>query len=118
MGHHAAGLMGNDESLIEKLKLASETSGEQVWQLPLWEEYQEDIEGDYADIKNSVGRPGGAITAAAFLSKFTENYSWAHLDIAGTAWTDKKQDHQPKGGTGFGVRLLVQFLRDWKTLEN
>ncbi len=73
------------------------------------------IKGDVADIKNTAGREGGTITGAAFLSRFTEEYPWVHLDIAGTAWTNKgvKKSYLPKGATGVGVRLLVQFLRDW-----
>ena len=110
LGYHASGLMGNDQDLIEALKQAGEQSGEPVWQLPLWDEYYEDIKGDYADIKNSSGRPGGAITAGAFLGTFAKDYPWAHLDIAGTAWTIKKKDYFGKGGTGVGVRLLIQFL--------
>lgn len=112
LGHHASGLMGNDQDLMDALKQAGEESGERVWQLPLWEEYYDDIKGDYADIKNSAGRAGGVITAAAFLGKFADSYPWAHLDIAGTAWTNQKKNHFGKGGTGVGVRLLVQFLRD------
>ena len=112
LGHYASGLMGNDPDLLERIKRAGERTGERVWPLPLWEEYHEDIKSDYADMKNLGGRPGGAITAAALLEKFTD-YPWAHLDIAGTAWTDKERPYTPKGGTGVGVRLLTAFLRDW-----
>jgi len=112
LGSHASGLMGNDQDLIEAVKLASERAGEPAWQLPLWDEYYEDIKGDYADIKNSVGRPAGAITAGAFLGTFTKDYAWAHLDIAGTAWTIQNKGYFGKGGTGVGVRLLIQFLRN------
>ena len=113
LGHYAAGLFGKDSKLIERLVRAGEKTGERLWQLPLWDDYNEDIKSDYADIRNSSGRWGGAITAAAFLAKFTEGLPWAHLDIAGTAWTDKEKPYTPKGGTGMGVRLLVQFLRNW-----
>ncbi|MBI2876359.1 MAG: aminopeptidase, partial [Candidatus Tectomicrobia bacterium] len=85
-----------------------------VWELPLWEEYQEQIKSDVADVKNSGGRPAGTITAAAFLGKFAEKLKWAHLDIAGTAWTEKEKGYQTKGATGVGIRLLVQLLRDWE----
>ncbi len=114
LGHHATGLMGNDQKLVDRLKQAGEMTGERVWQLPLWEAYHELIKSDYADMKNIGGRAGGAITAAALLQKFADDYPWAHLDIAGTAWTDKEKGYVLKGGTGVGVRLLVQFLREWK----
>lgn len=112
LGHYASGLFSRHQSLADALQQAGEKCGERLWQLPLWEDYDEDIKGDYADIKNSAGRAGGAITAAAFLGKFTEGYPWAHLDIAGTAWADKEKGYLTKGGTGLGVRLLVQFLRE------
>ncbi|MFQ5822522.1 MAG: leucyl aminopeptidase [bacterium] len=112
LGHYATGLLGKDTKLLNRLKQAGEKTGERLWELPLWDEYSEDIKSDYADVKNSAGRWGGAITAATFLAKFVEGYSWAHLDIAGTAWTDKDKPYIPKGGTGVGVRLIVQFLRD------
>ncbi|HEX9653323.1 MAG TPA: leucyl aminopeptidase [bacterium] len=111
LGNYASGLFSRDKELAEALKIAGEKSGERVWQLPLWDDYNEDIKSDYADIKNSAGRAGGAITAAAFLGKFTQGYPWAHLDIAGTAWTDQEKGYLSKGGTGVGVRLLVEFLR-------
>lgn len=111
LGHHTTGLFGNDQPLIDEIRLAGDVSGERVWQLPLWQEYYDDIKSDYADIKNSAGRPGSAITAAAFLGTFTKDYRWAHLDIAGTAWTTQKKDYFEKGGTAVGVRLLVEFLR-------
>lgn len=113
LGNHASGLMGNNEALKEKIKKAAEASGEKVWELPLWSEYDEQIKSDVADVKNVGGRPGGAITAAAFLKKFVGKYPWAHLDIAGTAWTIKDRINLSKGATGVGVRLLVQLLCDW-----
>lgn len=113
LGYYATGLFGRDRNLVERLKRAGEQSGERVWELPLWDDYFEDIKGDYADIKNSAGRWGGAITAAAFLARFAEGYPWAHLDIAGTAWIEKEKPYLVKGGTGVGVRLLLQFLKDW-----
>ncbi|MFQ5771006.1 MAG: leucyl aminopeptidase, partial [bacterium] len=113
LGHYATGLFGKDSNLLSRLKQAGEKTGERLWELPLWEAYDEDIKSDYADVKNSAGRWGGAITAAAFLAKFADGYPWAHLDIAGTAWSDKELAYVPKGGTGLGVRLMLQFLRDW-----
>jgi len=112
LGHVACGLMSKDEPLTEALRRASAVSGEKVWPLPLYDEYAEQIKSDVADLMNSGGRPAGSITAGLFLSRFAEGYPWAHLDIAGTAWAEKEQGYTPKGGTGFGVRLLVQWLRD------
>jgi leucyl aminopeptidase len=114
LGHVASGLFGTDETLIQKIKNASEKSGDRVWQLPLWEDYDDQIKSQVADVKNVGGRPAGAITGAAFLKKFAEGYPWAHLDIAGTAWDMKENPYTPKGATGFGVRLLAQLARDWK----
>lgn len=109
LGHHASGLMGNDENLIAELREAGDAVGERAWPLPLFEEYTEQIKGDVADIKNSGGRPGGALTAGAFLKEFA-NYPWAHLDIAGTAYSRKDGGYRPKGATGVPARLLVEFL--------
>ncbi len=111
LGYHASGLLGNDQELMQSLTQAGEKTGERLWQLPLWDEYYDDIKGDYADIKNSSGPPAGAITAGAFLGSFTKELCWAHLDIAGTAWITQKRNYLGKGGTGVGVRLLVQFLQ-------
>jgi leucyl aminopeptidase len=110
LGEHASGLMGNDEDLISELQTAGETAGERAWPLPLFPEYTEQIRGDTADIKNSGGRPGGALTAGAFLKEFAD-YPWAHLDIAGTAFGKKGNAYTPKGATGTPARLLVEFLR-------
>jgi leucyl aminopeptidase len=113
LGSHAIGVMSNDDALCERVLRAGEASGERAWRLPLWEPYQEMVKSHIADVKNSTGRAGGAITAAAFLSNFVGNYPWVHMDIAGTAWTDKPMPYAPKGATGVGVRLLVQALREW-----
>jgi leucyl aminopeptidase len=110
LGHEAAGLMGNNSELIEMIKKSSQRTGERVWELPLWDEYNEYIKSDFADVKNIGNRYGGAITAAAFLKKFT-NYKWAHMDIAGVAYTDKEKFYIKKGGTGFGVRLFVELFK-------
>lgn len=111
LGHQASAVLGNHEGLIRQLLRAGERCGERLWQLPLWDEYASQIKSDIADVKNTGGRPAGTITAAAFLQKFASDYTWAHLDIAGTAWEEKGQPCTPKGGTGVGVRLLVQYLR-------
>ena len=110
LGHEAAGLMGNNSELIEMIKKSSQRTGERVWELPLWDEYNEYIKSDFADVKNVGNRYGGAITAAAFLKKFT-NYKWSHMDIAGVAYTDKEKFYIKKGGTGFGVRLFVELFK-------
>ena len=113
LGHHAAGLFGNDADLMAALQAAGETSGERVWPLPLWDDYFSQIKGDIADLKNSGGRPGGAITAALFLKQFVGETPWAHFDLAGTGWnTDTARPDLSKGSTGFGVRLLVTYLSD------
>jgi leucyl aminopeptidase len=109
LGSHASGLMGNDEDLIAEVQAAGETTGERAWPLPLFDEYTEQIKGDTADIKNSGGRGGGALTAGAFLKEFAD-YPWAHLDIAGTAYGKKGNAYTTKGGTGVPTRLLVEFL--------
>jgi leucyl aminopeptidase len=109
LGEHASGLMGNDEDLISEIQTAGETAGERAWPLPLFDEYTEQIKGDVADIKNSGGRYGGALTAGAFLKEFAD-YPWAHLDIAGTAYGQKGNAYTPKGATGVPARLLVDFL--------
>jgi len=113
LGDYVAGLFGNDEKLLKKVEEASEKTGEKVWRLPLWEEYFEYIKSDVADFKNVGTRAAGAIIGAIFLSKFVEKIPWVHLDIAGPASIEKDRPYIPKGGTGIGVRLLVQLLRDW-----
>jgi leucyl aminopeptidase len=114
LGHVCAAVLGNDDALIRKLIAAGERTRERVWQLPLWDEYKKQIKGSVGDVKNTGGRPGGTITAAAFLSHFVGNTPWAHVDIAGTAWRKADGEDGPRGATGFGVRLLVDLLRAWK----
>lgn len=115
LGTHASGLFSNNEELADKLIKAGERTGERLWRLPLWKEYFEQIKSDVADMKNVGGRPAGAITAAAFLMNFVDsNIPWAHIDIAGTAWTQEsspEKSYIPRGATGIGVRLLVEFLK-------
>jgi leucyl aminopeptidase len=110
------GIMGKDQRLINMLIKAGQESGERLWQLPLWDDYKDLIKSPAADMKNTGGRWGGAITAASFLSEFAEGYPWAHLDIAGMDHEDGDHAYRFKGGTGFGVRLLSQFILDqvWK----
>ncbi|WP_340621719.1 leucyl aminopeptidase [Xenorhabdus siamensis] len=106
LGNHYTGLMSNHNPLAHELLNASEQAGDRAWRLPLSDEYSEQLESNFADMVNSCGRLGGAITAGAFLSRFTAKYNWAHLDIAGTAWRSGKT----KGATGRPVALLSQFL--------
>lgn len=113
LGDNLTGLFGNDKPLKDRLMKASEVTGEALWELPLWEEYDELLKSDTADMKNTGTRAGGAITAALFLKKFTDETPWAHLDIAGPAFAAKERGYIPKGASGAGVRLLVQVLRDW-----
>ncbi|MCB8920764.1 MAG: leucyl aminopeptidase [Ardenticatenaceae bacterium] len=108
----AAGLFSTDDSLRDKLFAAGQNTQERVWPLPLYEDYRRTIDSDVADMMNSGGRMGGVGTSAIFLHEFTD-YPWAHLDIAGVALSEKSQAYTPKGATGFGVRLLVEFLRNW-----
>lgn len=115
LGSNAAGLFSNDEELARGIERASEECGERVWRMPLWREYLEDIKSDVADLKN-VGVPNVAtpIAGAAFLSRFTDGTPWAHIDIAGTAWTrdeGPKKPYYPKGATGFGIRLVLEYLK-------
>ena len=110
----AAGLFSTDDWLREQLVTAGATSHERVWPLPLWDDYYEAIRSDVADIKNSGGQYGGIGASAMFLKSFT-NYPWAHLDIAGVANNKKSKAYTPAGATGFGVRLLVEFLRNWRS---
>ena len=111
LGSLFAGVMGNDERLVAKLIDAGRAAGEPLWQLPLVREYREDLKSPIADLKN-VGGEAGTITAGLFLEEFVDGVPWAHLDIAGPAFTEKDLPHAPRGGTGFGVRLLVRYLRD------
>ena len=108
LGHHTSGLMANDQPLADELMAAGEKSLDRAWQLPLGEDYQSQLDSNFADIANIGGPSAGAITAGCFLSRFTEDYKWAHLDIAGTAWRGGKA----KGATGRVVPLLSQFLID------
>ncbi|HVN46682.1 MAG TPA: leucyl aminopeptidase [Steroidobacteraceae bacterium] len=106
LGHHHSGLMGNDEALIEQLREAGVRADDRCWQLPLTEDYAEQLKSNFADFANIGGRDGGAITAAAFLGKFTQGLAWAHLDVAGTAYQGGAQ----KGSTGRPTPLLADFL--------
>ncbi|WP_434356909.1 leucyl aminopeptidase [Parasalinivibrio latis] len=114
LGHHISGLLANHNPLAHELMNASEQAGDRAWRMPMADEYQEQLDSPFADMANIGGRPGGTITAACFLSRFARKYNWAHLDIAGTAWTSGKN----KGSTGRPVPLLVQFLLNRSGQEN
>ena len=114
LGHHAVGLMGNDPWLLEQVRSAGNRSAERVWELPLWPEYGEQIKSEVADLKNVGSDGAGAITAGYFLKEFVEDVSWAHLDIAGLAWSESEKGYLPRGATGVGVRLLVELVTHWK----
>jgi len=113
LGDYVAGIMGNDDALIKRVEEASARTGEKVWRLPLWDEYLDYLKSDAADFRNVGTRAAGAIIGGIFLSKFVEKIPWVHLDIAGPASIEKERPYIPKGGTGVGVRLLIQLLRDW-----
>ena len=110
LGHIARGIMGTDVALLNELREASERSGERVWELPLWDDYRDLIKSDIADMKNSGGRAAGTITGGWFLREFAEGYPWAHIDIAGTAYSDRDAPAMVKGPTGFGARLFSEFV--------
>ncbi len=108
LGAPASGLFTNDRALGDALLQAGRYSGDRAWELPLWEDYQEQLKSNFADMANVGGREAGVVTAACFLSRFAKDYRWAHLDIAGTAW----RSGDKKGATGRPVTLLVQYLLD------
>jgi len=110
LGHEHAGLFSNDDALSEKLIAAGKDTGEKLWRMPLDEAYDKQIKSEIADMKNIGGRPGGSITAAQFIKRFVNDKPWAHLDIAGMAWSTKDNAVTPKGATAFGVRLLDRLM--------
>jgi len=111
LGHHRAGLFSNNDELADRLIEAGKAVGEEVWRLPLADSYDREIDSDAADVKNiGSGRAGGSILGAQFLQRFVNDVPWAHLDIAGMAWSSKDTATVPKGATAFGVRLLDQFV--------
>ena len=111
LGHTASGVFSSDDSLIAEILAAGKRAGEPGWPLPLWDEYKDLIKSDVADIKNSGGRPAGAVTAAMFLKEFAEGYQWAHLDIAGTAYSESDLVTIPKGPTGVPTGTFIEFVR-------
>ncbi len=114
LGGYVIGLFGNDDGLLKRVEEASSKTGERAWRLPLWDDYSEYLKSDAADFRNVGTRAAGAIIGGIFLSKFVGKTPWVHLDIAGPASIEKERPYIPRGGTGAGVRLLIQMLRDWK----
>jgi leucyl aminopeptidase len=112
LGQFAIGMFGSDQALKEQVRKSGQKAGERVWEMPLWEEYFEQLKSDVADMRNIGGRGGGMITAALFLSKFVGDCPWVHLDIASTDWSERERAYVPKGPTAIGTRLLVQYLID------
>jgi len=110
LGHEYAGLYGTEDELVANIIAAGEETGEKMWRMPLDKGYEKQIESDIADVKNTGGRPGGSITAAMFLKRFTNDVPWAHIDIAGMAWSTKDQATTPKGATAFAVRALDRLV--------
>ena len=115
LGHVHAGLFANDDELAEKLLKAGRQTGEPLWRMPLGDEYDQAIKSDAADMKNVGDRAGGSITAAQFIQRFVNGVPWAHLDIAGMAWSSKDRPLAAKGATGFGVRLLDRFVAEYES---
>jgi leucyl aminopeptidase len=110
LGHHASGLFGRPDGWVDRVRAASERAGDRVWPLPLFPEYREQLKSDVADLVNSGGRHASPCTAAMFLKEFVEDgVSWAHLDIAGTAYTTSDRAWQPAGPTAAGLRLFVEL---------
>ena len=112
LGEKYAGLFSNNDRLAENLMESGKKVNELLWRFPLSEDYDKLINSNIADVKNVGSRGAGSITAAQFLQRFVNKTAWAHLDIAGVTWTNSAKPTVPKGGTGFGVRLLDQFIKD------
>jgi leucyl aminopeptidase len=115
LGHSASGVMGTDDKLVEEIRGAGDRDDERVWPLPLLDDYRDLMKSDIADVKNSGGRPAGSISAGWFLREFVDGFPWAHLDIAGTAYSDREDVTRVKGPTGVGVRLFSEFVLGRKT---
>jgi leucyl aminopeptidase len=112
LGQFAIGMFGTDDKLKAQVQKSGLKAGERVWEMPLWDEYFEQLRSDVADMRNIGGRGGGMITAALFLSKFAGDGPWVHIDIASTDWSERERAYIPKGPTGIGTRLLIQYLID------
>jgi leucyl aminopeptidase len=114
LGSQAAGLFANDAAFQEALLAASNTSGERIWPMPMYDEYKDEIKSEMAEVRNSAGRTAGVAASAKFIEHFTEGYPWAHLDIASMVWSQSDSNPlSPKGATGYGVRLLVELTQSY-----
>ncbi len=115
LGPKAGGLFTEDEGLRDRLLAAAVATGERLWPMPMWEDYERDIKSDFADVKNSTlpNKVAGVSTSAKFLQHFTDGYPWAHIDMSNMSWVETARPMYPRGFSAFGVRLLIQFLRDW-----
>jgi len=116
LGYAGAPILGNNPGLLKRLKDSAAFTAEKVWEMPIWDEHRENMKSSIADVRNSYGRPGGTITAAAFLENFIGDYPWAHVDIASVDQEPAGRPYVPKGMTGIGVRLLADVLYRWKAL--
>ena len=114
LGNEAIAIMGNSRELIDKMIKSGHNTYERVWEMPLFEEYKDCLKSDIADLKNTGGKSGSLVSSASFLAEFAGDTPWVHLDIAGTAWLEKEKPYTPKGASGIGVRLLLNFLKEWK----
>jgi leucyl aminopeptidase len=120
LGKTTSGLFGTPPEWVEDVRRATERAGDRSWPMPLFDDYKEQLKSEIADMSNTGGRPGGAITAALFIREFAGDLPWVHMDIAGTAWAEEPKPYQPKGATGVGVRTLVELARDvacWRVLD-
>jgi leucyl aminopeptidase len=109
LGRGVSGMFGTPDTWVDTVRRAAQRGGDRVWPMPIYEEAREELRSEIADLVNSAGRAGGAVTAAAFLREFAGGRPWVHLDIAGTAWAEEKKAYQPKGATGAAVRLLIEL---------
>ena len=120
LGKSTSGLFGTPPAWVEDVRRATERAGDRSWPMPVFEDYKDQLKSEIADLSNTGGRPGGAITAALFIKEFSGDLPWVHMDIAGTAWAEEARPYQPKGATGVGVRTLVELARDvaaWRVLD-
>jgi leucyl aminopeptidase len=116
LGYAGAPVVGTRKGLMDQLRKAADATGERIWEMPLWDDYKEHMKSSFADLTNSGGKPAGTLTASAFLSNFIGDWPWAHIDIAYVDVEPKGRPYTPKGTTGFGLRLLVELLANWKKL--
>ena len=114
LGYEGAPILGNNKKLMDQLKTAADNSAERVWEMPIWDEHREMMKSGIADLANSAGKPAGTITASAFLENFIGDWPWANIDIAYMDMEPKGRPYLPAGITGFGLRLLIELLSNWK----